>query len=49
MTNNPTLIAGFEDIMVHIRNQEKRIKQLEDELYELVNLKRMLKTLVDHM
>jgi len=30
MTNdNPTLIAGFEDVMAHIRNQEKRIKELE--------------------
>ncbi len=30
MTNdNPTLIAGFDDVMVHIRNQEKRIKELE--------------------
>jgi hypothetical protein len=40
MTNNPTLIAGFEDIMVHIRNQEKRIKQLEDELYDLREFKK---------
>ena len=30
MTNdNPTLIAGFEDVMTHIRNQEKRIQDLE--------------------
>ncbi len=30
MTNdNPTLIAGFDDVMVHIRNQEKRIQELE--------------------
>ena len=41
MTNdNPTLIAGFEDIMVHIRNQEKRIKDLEDELYDLREFKK---------
>tara|TARA_R110002020_G_scaffold218447_2_gene426324 strand:- start:307 stop:867 length:561 start_codon:yes stop_codon:yes gene_type:complete len=31
-TMNPTLINGFEDIIVFIRNQEKRIKSLEDEL-----------------
>ena len=32
MTNdNPTLIAGFEDVMTHIRNQEKRIQELEKE------------------
>lgn len=30
MTNdNPTLIAGFEDVMTHIRNQEKRIQEQE--------------------
>ena len=29
--NNNTLIAGFEDIMTHIKNQEIRIKKLEEE------------------
>lgn len=38
MTNdNPTLIAGFEDVMAHIRNQEKRIKDLEKENDRLNN------------
>jgi len=33
MTNgNPTLIAGFEDVMQHIRNQEKRIQDLEKKI-----------------
>lgn len=27
--SNPTLIEGFEDVMQHIRNQEKRIQELE--------------------
>tara|TARA_R100000734_G_C3310532_1_gene101313 strand:- start:87 stop:380 length:294 start_codon:yes stop_codon:yes gene_type:complete len=27
---NPTLIAGFEDIMKHIKNQEEQIKKLEE-------------------
>ena len=38
MTNdNPTLIAGFEDVMTHIRNQEKRIQELEKENNRLNN------------
>ena len=28
---NPTLIAGFEDIMTHIKNQEEQIKKLEQQ------------------
>tara|TARA_R100001443_G_scaffold117091_1_gene139886 strand:+ start:1258 stop:1977 length:720 start_codon:yes stop_codon:yes gene_type:complete len=28
-SGNPTLIAGFEDIMKHITNQEKKIQELE--------------------
>tara|TARA_R110000824_G_scaffold7908_3_gene36067 strand:- start:6266 stop:7387 length:1122 start_codon:yes stop_codon:yes gene_type:complete len=35
--NNNTLIAGFEDIMTHIKNQEIRIKKLEEEKKELHN------------
>ena len=35
--NNPTLIAGFEDVMQHIRNQEKRIQELEKENKRLNN------------
>ena len=41
--NNPTLIPGFEDIMVHIRNQEKRIKELEKVNREQFALNRVYK------
>ncbi len=34
-TMNPTLINGFEDIIVFIRNQEKTIKKLREENKEL--------------
>ena len=30
-TENPTLIAGFEDVMSYIKNQDARIKSLEKE------------------
>ena len=33
--NNTELINGFGDVMQHIRNQEKRIQQLEKEKQEL--------------
>ena len=36
--NNNTLIAGFEDIMAHIKNQEARIKKLEEENKKLHNI-----------
>jgi DNA repair exonuclease SbcCD ATPase subunit len=36
--NNNTLIAGFEDIMTHIKNQEIRIKKLEEDKKELHNI-----------
>jgi len=39
---NPTLIAGFNDVMVHIRNQEKRIQELEKELQEEKELSKMV-------
>ncbi len=29
MSQNPTLINGFEDVMNHIKQQEQRIKELE--------------------
>ena len=35
--NNPTLIAGFENVMTHIRNQEKRIQDLVKENNRLNN------------
>lgn len=34
-TQNPTLIAGFEDVITYIKNQDIRIKKLEQENNEL--------------
>ena len=34
-TENPTLIAGFEDFISYIKNQDARIKTLEKENKEL--------------
>jgi hypothetical protein len=30
MSQNPTLINGFEDLMTFIKNQDHRIKELEE-------------------
>lgn len=35
---NPTLISGFEDIIKFIRNQDIRIKKLEQQNKELNNI-----------
>ena len=33
-TNNPTLITGFEDVITYIKNQDIRIKKLEEEVHD---------------
>ncbi len=30
-TTNPTLIAGFEDVMTYIKNQDQMMKKLQEE------------------
>jgi len=33
--DNPTLIVGFEDVITYIRNQDHKIKKLEEEIKKL--------------
>ena len=37
MNSVPNLIVGFEDIITHIKNQEKRIQELENKNEELLD------------
>ena len=37
MNSAPNLIVGFEDIITHIKNQEKRIEELENKNEELLD------------
>jgi FtsZ-binding cell division protein ZapB len=42
MSQNPTLINGFEDILTFIKQQDHRIKELEEKNKQLINGKNEL-------